>query len=695
VQVAAAKGGQLLSVAAMAPELALDQDEVRDAALADGEVADLLAGRDYDFLYAHRLGFGESGGWRDQGCGRRTCALATFFDYTVGDTVEAVVEVISGRVLDRWRVAGARPGPSARILPRAVDIAARDQRVQQVLGDIHGASLTMVPMAAWLRDDACGREWCVDLTYHAPDDSGRVFHVFVNMQRGQVARTFYTRARAEHSYKNPAAQGDFFQDGCHEEYGWNVCWEMTANDGINFYDATYEEQLIFSSVKVGQVEVWYPSWPGGYRDEIGFSASVPPHYGTHVTDLGAGFEVRQLYTEFTRWPNCICCYRYEQVMRFFADGAFESRFVSHGPGCDDPSVYRPFYRIDLDLNGSEDDEVWAWTANQWAAIEREHGQELFAGLTAEGQRLAVFDGDLHYRWVPEKTDPLGLDEGQLFFLRFNEGEGEGPIATGPADTFEPPRQWLNDEPVSGGNSVFWYVPILKTKKGGPWWCMPDPDPVFSPCEAVLRFVPGGELEQPTLEEVVQATPSATPTTAAVTATPEATATPRPIEGEDAETIILNSGCGSCHAIGALGEVGKVGPDLSNIGVEAGQRVAAQSAEEYLHESIVAPDDFIVPDCPNGPCLPGIMPPDFEHRLSNEQLSTLVAFLLEQRGQAPAPTPSLPAAVGADTSRPAATGADQPSQGEVDARSLALVLGLSAGIVTLLALGRLVARRRQS
>ena len=53
--------------------------------------------------------------------------------------------------------------------------------------------------------------------------------------------------------------------------------EMTAHDGLNFYDAKYNGKEIFSSAKIGQVEAFYPSWPGGYRDEIGIQASVPPN----------------------------------------------------------------------------------------------------------------------------------------------------------------------------------------------------------------------------------------------------------------------------------------------------------------------------------------------------------------------------------------------------------------------------------
>lgn len=410
---------------------------------------------------------------------------------------------------------------------------------------------------------------------------------------------------------------------------------MTANDGIEFYDASYDGNLIFSSAKIGQVEAYYPSWPGGYRDEIGFSASVSPYFGTNISDLGDGFEVQQLYTEFLRWPNCICCYRYEQIIRFFADGSMEFDFLSHGPGCDDLSSYRPFWRIDLDIGQTTNDETRFWNGEEWELADSEFDLDLFEPLSPEGYRLYTEADGEGYLWSPIPTDPLGVDEGRMFVLQQNEGEGEGPIATGPASTFWPPGQWLDDQPLSEENIVVWYIPILQTKHGEPWWCMPDPEPDFSPCNGLLRLIPTTELPvsptpTPTTEVEPQATPTAeeTPTVEA-TPTPLPTTTPRPIAGDDAETIILNSGCGVCHQIGDLGETGKVGPDLSNIGFEASTRSTDLSAEEYLRQSILEPGAFIYPDCPNGPCLDNVMPRDYGSRLSPDQLAILIDFLLEQ------------------------------------------------------------------
>jgi cytochrome c551/c552 len=452
------------------------------------------------------------------------------------------------------------------------------------------------------------------------------------MQRDQVARTFYTRGRPERQAAKPVAQRNAFTDGCNDQYGWEVCWEMTANDGVNFRDATYDGHLIFSSAKIGQVEAWYPSWPGGYRDEIGFTASVPPFGDTQIKDFGDGFAVSQLFTEFTNWPNCICCYRYEEIVQFYDDGRVEFRFVSHGPGCDDLSVYRPFWRIDVDLDGPDNDSVWLWEGTSWGeSLVEFETYPVVEDISPDGYKLATFDEELHYRWLMERTDPLRLDEGYLFLLQFNEKEGEGLITTGPGDTYIPPRQWIDGDKLSGENIVLWFVPLLNQKKGGPYWCLPDPEPAYSPCEAILRAEPAGDLRQPTVEELATVQPipesatSPTPTT-----TPAATATPRPIDGAAVEEIIMNAGCGSCHQIGTLGEGHKVGPDLSDIGLTAAENRQGLSIEQYIRQAILDPNAILAEQCPNGPCLANIMPRDYETRLLPQQIDALVDFLMTQQ-----------------------------------------------------------------
>jgi mono/diheme cytochrome c family protein len=92
-------------------------------------------------------------------------------------------------------------------------------------------------------------------------------------------------------------------------------------------------------------------------------------------------------------------------------------------------------------------------------------------------------------------------------------------------------------------------------------------------------------------------------------------------------IFVQFGCIACHTIEGV-STGVVGPDLTHIATLAAERVDGISAEDYIHESILDPAAFISPDCPTGPCTdPTLMPLTFGEQLTEEQLDSLVMYLL--------------------------------------------------------------------
>ena len=91
--------------------------------------------------------------------------------------------------------------------------------------------------------------------------------------------------------------------------------------------------------------------------------------------------------------------------------------------------------------------------------------------------------------------------------------------------------------------------------------------------------------------------------------------------ERGKNLFTAMACVGCHAINGQG--GVVGPDLTNVYTEKG--------EEYVHESILAPDAVIAENCPSGPCLPGLMPKNFGDRLSDENFNDLIAYLKSASG----------------------------------------------------------------
>jgi len=95
-----------------------------------------------------------------------------------------------------------------------------------------------------------------------------------------------------------------------------------------------------------------------------------------------------------------------------------------------------------------------------------------------------------------------------------------------------------------------------------------------------------------------------------------------VEGSTGEEIFVNAGCSGCHQLDAAGAVGGVGPGLNDTGTRL-------SADE-IKESIVNPNEVVAEVCPAGPCPEGVMPQNFGERLTEEQLDTLVTYLLEQQ-----------------------------------------------------------------
>jgi len=80
------------------------------------------------------------------------------------------------------------------------------------------------------------------------------------------------------------------------------------------------------------------------------------------------------------------------------------------------------------------------------------------------------------------------------------------------------------------------------------------------------------------------------------------------------------GCITCHSLEE--GVTIVGPSLAMVASRAESRVPELSAYEYLRESIIDPDAYIVDGFPQG-----VMYPSYANNLSENEVSDLVTFLL--------------------------------------------------------------------
>jgi len=102
---------------------------------------------------------------------------------------------------------------------------------------------------------------------------------------------------------------------------------------------------------------------------------------------------------------------------------------------------------------------------------------------------------------------------------------------------------------------------------------------------------------------------------------------RPLPGDapDGKRIFNAAGCGSCHALADVGTAGNTGPRLDDLRAAASTRKPELAPEQYVKESIVAPNALIVAGFPRD------LMPAYGDRLTDEEVDALVEYLLGLSG----------------------------------------------------------------
>ncbi len=110
-------------------------------------------------------------------------------------------------------------------------------------------------------------------------------------------------------------------------------------------------------------------------------------------------------------------------------------------------------------------------------------------------------------------------------------------------------------------------------------------------------------------------------------------------GAAARALINSKGCGACHTIQEIPTArGTVGPNLSDLGTVAGTMKPGMSAKDYIRESILQPNAFIVPGFPSPSPMPpfSVGPTSTGTQFTEDDLNTLIDYLASlgtpQQGQ---------------------------------------------------------------
>lgn len=93
---------------------------------------------------------------------------------------------------------------------------------------------------------------------------------------------------------------------------------------------------------------------------------------------------------------------------------------------------------------------------------------------------------------------------------------------------------------------------------------------------------------------------------------------------------LSYGCNACHGLPDGSAPATVGPSLTEVATTGAERVEGFSAQDYIYSSILDPNLFISPECPNGDCAsPSAMPTGFPLTIGRnpQDMAHLLAYLM--------------------------------------------------------------------
>ncbi|HRQ36837.1 MAG TPA: PKD domain-containing protein [Chloroflexota bacterium] len=497
----------------IAAQMTPEQQTAQDLALADARVQAFTSGHRAEVFGVSRVVLGpypES----LAACAASDCRQVEIYLWDTDTAVTAFVRLDTAEVLDVMRQPHLRPGINKRLHDLSLEIATNAPEVIAALGFKPAGGKVLAAVDAGLLDTACGGEHlCVAPTFAAGD--GRILWAVVDLTAEELAGIYWTEAPPVGEFE-PFVPTDCGVAQSVSRDGWSLSYVTTNNDGLNVYNVNYNGTPVITSIKLVEWHADYGS--SGYQDSTGCSSggggfTIYPYGATQVLDLldeqsnVIGFEVVQDF-RMGNWGNT-CNYRYEQRIRFYADGSFRPVSAAYGKGCGTNSLYRPVLRINIAVDGDENDLFSRWDGTAWQAMTTE---DYLVPYTETGHGPHHIDGN-GYSWKVEDTvSGMGYyivqDVGQ-----FPNGEGDNPFLypvlhhanEGDTDLYvfssgccndnhqQGPHLYLNGESINSENIVLWYVPQADTDATAPdyycWTISGEPNPETYPCFIGPLFVP--------------------------------------------------------------------------------------------------------------------------------------------------------------------------------------------------------------
>lgn len=500
------------SAVPLTDSLTPEQTQAQALALADGRVQAYLIGGRSEVFGVRYVAYSENGGCETG------CYQVEIYRFDTNTAVLALVNLLTQQVQDVLHMPNHQPGINKRLADQAITIATTHPTVIEALG-YQPSPVGVAAVHGSLVESSCeAGHLCVSPTFRLED---RFLWAVVDLTEQKLAGITWTDSPPDGPFIPFTPQG-CPAPGHVEQNGWVLDYWTTPTDGFEVYDVYFNGILVLKGAKLVEWHVDYGN--SGFIDVTGCGGSgggfpIYPYGETQMVDITendevVGFELIQDF-RMSQW-GATCNYRYEQHMQFYQDGRFRIVGGAFGKGCGPISTYRPVTRINLAVNGDEDDSFGYFEADQWQIPFTETYRTPYE---AAGHGPHTYNEDGYLAWVMDNPTGTGfyIEPGQgqfndagrgdspflYFTVRQADEGGSGDLPAFPSsyccynDHRQGPELYVNDEPINGANVVLWYAPQHETEASFTeaglycWTVAGEPNPETYPCFGGPMFVPFG------------------------------------------------------------------------------------------------------------------------------------------------------------------------------------------------------------
>lgn len=433
-------------------------------------------------------------------CATGDCFRVLMYNYYSNSSVIALVDVGKGTVANIKHLIDAEAEINKRLYNIAIDIALNSPEVSQTLDlDPNDISSARNSLEINMISTKCERSkhLCVGPVFFNKKNKRTVWSI-VDLTDWKLTGLAWAESNekdqkiTEMELQNEFVMAHFCEKTCDTAFGdWKLNYRIVGSDGLEVFDVKYKDQKVIRSSKIVDWHVSYLNKPGvGYSDATGcpmFSAAaVVAFNGPYIEEIkndrnsGSGFAFVQDFRS-PIWP-AMCNYRYQSRFEFYDDGSFRIMGVNHGKGCNDSAVYKPVFRMDIEV-GDGPENFAMWNGNSWQKWDKEQWTDQNnAKYSKEGYWMKLTnDSGTGYYIEPDYGQYGKKGRGDAAFVyvsRFHDDLDEGVsdmVTIGDCCSYDykqGPEKFLEPaESLDKGKIIIWYVPrMYNDKRAGNEYC---------------------------------------------------------------------------------------------------------------------------------------------------------------------------------------------------------------------------------